>query len=362
MRTFTHQERSIEDQAAFWLVRLGSQDCTPEDRFAFEAWKQEDPAHERMFLQLQRGNAVVDRYMTDARIVAMLEEARAEQQAEPAGGAMSPMTSRAAAGIAALAAGIVVAVMAALVAVPSLREGDPDTTPSQTVQMPGDVEVFETSVGERSTITLADGSIVAINTNSLVEVSFSASERLVRLSRGQAYFEVSKDVTRPFVVQAGDQRVVALGTAFDVRFDREDLVEITLVEGRVKVNDVSSLHGASAAKGAADPIELMPGQRLVARVASVPEVVLTDTVEETSWRNGQLVFRKRPLASVVDEMNRYSLQKLALADDPRVRNLEVSGVFNSGGRALSFVNALEALYPLTAERTEHDELTLVWRE
>ncbi len=365
MSTFTDQEQSIEDQAAFWLVRLGSQDCTPEDRFAFEAWKQEDPAHERMFLRLQRGNAVVDRHMTDPRIVAMLEEARADQQAELARGTLSAATPRAAGGLAALAASIVIALAAAFVAIPSFRGAGPDAPPPEMVQTPSGIEVFETSVGERSTITLADGSIVSINTNSLVEVSFSASERLVSLLRGQAYFEVEKAVSRPFVVQAGDQRVVALGTAFDVRFDREDLVEITLVEGRVEVNDVSRLHDTSSAKGVQappDPIELTPGQRLIARVASAPEVVVTDTVEETSWRNGQLVFRKRPLAGVVEEMNRYSVQKLVLAEDPRVRNLELSGVFNSGGRASSFVNALEALHPLEAERSGRDEITLLWRE
>ena len=300
MTTFTDQEQSIEDQAAFWLVRLGALDCTPEDRFAFEAWKQQDPAHERMFSRLQRGNALVDRHMTDSRIVAMLEEARAERHA-----------------------------------------------------------------GERSVITLADGSIVSSNTNSLVEVSFSASERLVKLLRGQAYFEVAEDVYRPFVVQAGDQRVVALGTAFDVRFDREDRVEITLVEGRVEVNDVSRARGTFPRKGGqapVDPIALTPGHRLIARAASASEVVVTDTVEETSWRSGQLLFRERPLASAVEEINRYSLQKLVLADDPRVRALAVSGVFNSGGRASSFVNALQELHPLHAQRTGRDEITLVWRE
>lgn len=357
MTTFTDQEQSIEDQAAFWLVRLGALDCTPEDRFAFEAWKQQNPAHERMFLRLQRGNALVDRHMTDLRIVAMLEEARAERHAGERSLAAALRTTG---GLAALAASIVVAAVAGFVAVPSLRPpGDIEAF------TPGDVEVFETSVGERSVITLADGSIVSINTNSLVEVSFSASERLVRLLRGQSYFEVAADVYRPFVVQAGDQRVVALGTAFDVRFDRKDRVEITLVQGRVEVNDVSRARGTFPRKGGqtpVDPIALTPGHRLIARAAAAPEVVVTDTVEETSWRSGQLLFRERPLASAVEEINRYSLQKLVLADDPRVRALAVSGVFNSGGRASSFVNALQELHPLRARRTGRDEITLVWRE
>ena len=101
MTTFTDQEQSIEDQAAFWLVRLDALDCTPEDRFAFEVWKQQDPAHERMLLRLQKGNALVDRHMTDSRIVAMLEEARAERHA---GERSLAATLRTAGGLAALAA------------------------------------------------------------------------------------------------------------------------------------------------------------------------------------------------------------------------------------------------------------------
>ena len=365
MQTFEDQGQSIEDQAAFWIVRLSSHDCTPEDRFAFEAWKEEDPAHERMYLRLQKGNAIVDRHMTDPRIVAMLEEARADQRAGSVSRALSGIVPKRTGGLAALAASVVIALTVTLIALPSLRSGSPDTQPMQKAATPADLEVFETSVGERSTITLADGSMVTINTNSLVEVAFSASERLIRLKRGQAYFEVEQDVDRPFVVQAGDQRVVALGTAFDVRFDKPDQVEVTLVEGRVKVDDVAPRRGVPSATGTSAPgisTKLEPGERLIAKSALPPEVVETDTIEETSWRRGQLVFYARPLASVVEEMNRYSLQEIVIADDPRVRDLEVSGVFNSGGRASSFVNALEALHPLSAERTGHDEITLVYRE
>ena len=177
MTTFTDQEQSIEDQAAFWLVRLDALDCTPEDRFAFEAWKQQDPAHERMLLRLQKGNALVDRYMIDSRIAAMLEEARAEQRA---GERSLAAALRTAGGLAALAASIVVAVF---VAVPSLQmPGDIEVLASS------DVEVFETSVGERSMITLADSSVVSINTKSRpqprsVSSSYCADRPISRLPK-----------------------------------------------------------------------------------------------------------------------------------------------------------------------------------
>lgn len=353
-------DASIEDQAAYWLVRLSTVNCTPEDRFAFEAWKQEDLAHEAMYIRLQKGNAIVDRNMTDPRIQTMLDEARVRDEGWRLSlGAWWRDLARPRAMAAAVAAAAVLSVVGIL----SMSQFFSNHSLQSQIAETEVFDTLETTVGERSTVTLADDSVVALNTNSRLEVRFSEAERLVRLVRGQAFFEVSEDIDRPFVVEAGDKRVVALGTSFDVRFDRDDQVEVTLVEGRVEVDD-RVLSGAGVLPGVntAASVELSPGERLIAKLDLAPEVIETDTVEETSWRTGQLVFRRRPLESVVEEMNRYSTQVLVLSDDPRVQELMVSGIFNAGGRASSFVNALEGLYPLQAERTGAQELTLVWRE
>ena len=165
---------------------------------------------------------------------------------------------------------------------------------------------------------------------------------------------------------------MALGTVFDVRFDDENEVQVTLVEGRVQVEDVAPHEKTSAAEpisgtGAAasrpmTAIELSPGERLVARIDTAPQIIETDGIEETSWRRGQLVFRQRELSDVVAEMNRYTSQQLILDVDERVLALRVSGVFNNGGPPSAFVDALEAMHPLEAHRSGRDELTLVWRE
>src|SRR4029077_10931085 len=76
---------------------------------------------------------------------------------------------------------------------------------------------FATQIGQRSSINLADGSIVVLNTASRIQVSFDARIRRVQLLSGQAWFEVAKNQVRPFIVEAGDRIVTAHGTAFDVR-------------------------------------------------------------------------------------------------------------------------------------------------
>lgn len=331
--------KDIEDMAAFWIVRLGAPDCTPEDRFAFDAWKRENPAHEDAFNRLQRGNAYLDRFMTEPDFQARIERAR-ERSKPPLWRERRFQFAAAAAVLLAVALSVVLL-----------------TSPFSPNGRVAAFDTYETKIGERSTVTLADGSIVTINTNSRIEVDYTADMREIRLTRGQGYFEVAKDMGRPFVVEAGDKRVVALGTVFDVRFDKKNEVQVTLLEGLVQVDDVQTPEAAAPRQ-----VELKPGERLVARADAAPEILETDGIEETSWRKGQLVFRSRPLADVVAEMNRYSAQKIILDDDERVLALKVSGVFNSGGRAATFVDALEAMHSLEARRSGQNQLTLAWRE
>src|SRR5690606_34195438 len=80
-------------------------------------------------------------------------------------------------------------------------------------------QAFRTELGQRSTVTLPDGSVVTLNTDTVVRTRADGERRLVYLDKGQAFFEVAKDPRRPFVVTAAGRTVTALGTAFDVRVD-----------------------------------------------------------------------------------------------------------------------------------------------
>lgn len=346
-------KRNVDEMASYWLVRLTASDCSPEERCAFEAWKEDDPAHEDAYLRLQRGGAMFDRHLGDPQIQALAD--RALRETEPS------IWRKRRFQYAAIAASLILATGVAI----SMNYGVGfNQGPGREILT--SVERYETAIGERSTVALPDGSVITLNTNSLMEVDFSSAAREVRLLKGQGFFEVAKDVGRPFVVTAGDKRVVALGTAFDVRFDKGDVVEVTLVEGLVEVAGVgvsgpAENSGAFTETGPAK-IRLHAGERLIAKAKTAPAVEKTDAVEETSWRTGKLIFRDRPLSSVIAEMNRYSVQKLVLdGDDVRLAEMRVSGSFNAG-RATTFVDALEIMHPLRATRTGESELTLVWQD
>ena len=350
----SNSNSGLEDAASFWAVRLSSPDCTPEDRMAFDAWRREDAAHHAVFERTQRSAAFVDSLVADPLMQELVEQARVETR--PAGLAFfAGHWMRA--GIAAMA--LIGIGLGALFVSGTLGTNGQNKLPEHTAAS-SPFKSYETAIGERSTIALTDGSTLILNTDTQVEVRYQVRERDIKLVKGQAIFEVAKDASRPFIVTAGDKRIIALGTAFDVRLDGVAGVEVVLIKGRVSVDEAPSLK-ANLRKQRAAPIELAAGERLIAHRGAPVTVQKTNTKEATSWREGRLTFRDVSLAEAVKEMNRYSPQKLVLSDDARVQRIKVSGIFKTG-REATFIAALETIYPLQARRTGRDELTLFWNE
>jgi transmembrane sensor len=208
---------------------------------------------------------------------------------------------------------------------------------------------FRTAIGERSTVTMSDGSVIVLNTNTRVDIRFSPKERHIRLAGGQAWFQVAKNPNRPFVVEAGEQRVLALGTAFDVRLADKDAVQVTLLEGRVIVEPIQSR--LAALLGPPPRIsELTPGESLLASGSERVTKRKADVSKIAGWRLGQVVFDNDTLASAVAEVNRYSSTQIVLAD-PALATLPVSGVF-AVGHIESFIETVTSHYPIRiTERT-----------
>lgn len=193
---------------------------------------------------------------------------------------------------------------------------------------------YATSVGEQRVVQLADGSRVHLDTASEIRVRFSGAGRIVTLDRGQAFFEVAPDASRPFTVEAGQASVTALGTSFDVRRSGGS-TQVVLVTGRV---EVKSVPGA--------PAKVMaPGQAAVLS-GSAPVVSAADVERATSWKQGRLIFRDTPLPVAVAEINRY-LDKGIVLDAPGLSQTTVNGVFETGDRD-AFVSTAAEVFGLRA--------------
>jgi len=198
-----------------------------------------------------------------------------------------------------------------------------------------------TVVGEQRTLNLEDGTRVELNTDSHLVVKYDRQFRTVVLDSGEAYFQVAHE-SRPFVVIAGERRVLALGTAFTVRRDdhADNPLTVTLIEGRVAVEPVEIPDAQVLPK-----VEILgPGERLrVHRHA--PATLDSPAMDKvTGWMRGQLIFDHTPLREAVAEFNRYSAMKIAVAS-PEAGAIPVGGIFRISD-SKSFARAVAETYNL----------------
>jgi transmembrane sensor len=235
--------------------------------------------------------------------------------------------------------------------------------------MLGREQMLQTAPGEQKRVRLADGTAVLLNTNSLLRVKLSGSERLIYLDRGQAFFQVAKDKARPFRVFVGHDEVRALGTAFEVR-RLGDRVQVTLEEGRVAIYQSGDakpqilgrtagsnvVSGPSVSSHSAEPVAVLsPGEQAV--LASTRPIAIRDVDlrKVQAWRYGRMILDDAPLGDTVADLNRYGGVQIVLAD-PKLAEIRVSGVFHTG-RPDDFVKSVTAAFPVEIAR--EDEQTIV---
>ena len=183
-------------------------------------------------------------------------------------------------------------------------------------------ENFATAVGERETVTLADGSQIDLNTDTQLRVDARADRPRVWLDKGEAYFRVKHDKVRPLVVIAGDQRIVDLGTEFLVRRD-ENGFQIAVAHGRVNYEAPKTVTGPRL-------LTLIEGDFLTTdgRSLSLAKKSPHELANNLGWRRGVIVFDGTTLADAVTEFNRYNRKKLVIANVAASR-LTIDGTFSS---------------------------------
>ncbi len=201
-----------------------------------------------------------------------------------------------------------------------------------------------TAIGEQKTLNLRDGTRIELNTATRLAVRYDAKTRVVELKSGEAYFSVAHE-PRPFVVMAGNRKVIAMGTSFTVRHDQsaDDSMTVTLIEGRVAVAPA----GAPNILPQQDIPEvtiLSAGERLQIR-RHAPVAVDTPSLDRvTGWMRGQLIFDHTPLTEAVQELNRYSTTRVSVAS-PETGQIRVSGTFRVSD-SVSFAHAAAETYNL----------------
>ena len=321
------------EQAAAWFVTNASGFPGNRARRQFVAWLKSSPGHVEEYLavatiasELPAAAALVEESLRGVPVPAIIVGERSTLSVAAAaiahwwsnpGGASA---ARLRVGVASACALLVVAVAVGALWVHRAAQ--------QAVPLS-----YRTAHGQQGAWGLADGSSIRLNTDAAVTVSFTPTERLVQLTRGQAYFEVAHEPRRPFRVAVNGMQVTAVGTRFDV-YRREDRALVTVVEGRVTVSSPNQPQGQTLGAGQ----RILIGQG----VAAVPE--LADLGQTEAWLHRQVIFRGRPLGEVVDEFNRYALTHIEITD-PLARAITVSGVFDAYDTEsfLAFVATIDGL-------------------
>lgn len=349
----------IEEIAADWLARRDGEAWTASDEAEFEAWQNQSTLHRVAVIRLKAVWQQADRL-------------RALGEGVPAGSIVPPGKWR----------------LSAFAAAESTSSTTPAAITTRKSRIPGTPhriswtiaaacllllsfgwigysslerpDSYGTAVGDQRTIRLSDGSQVILNTDSLIKVDFSDTQRSIQLARGEAFFEVAKDSGRPFVVHADDTQVVAVGTAFSVRREYENL-RVVVTEGKVSV----STRGTHVRPGEPpidrpEPVVVGAGNVAHASLAGVlvTESSVPDAERALSWRAGYILLRDTPLSEAIAEFNRYNERQLVLGD-PALASVRVGGNLRLKN-VDAFVRVLEQGFAIHAQDRD-DRIVLTRR-
>lgn len=327
----------LSEQAASWALRQEGGALAPRDQQLFEDWLAEDPEHVAAYEAAVWALDAASRHAGSQELMAMREKALTVQTR----GLRSTWWWGGLGG--ALAASLVAAWL--LTAQPGVGPADPVQVAESAVD-PNDA-VYRTAVGERLAVTLPDGSVATLDTNSRLRVAYTQGERGIHLLQGQALFEVAHARNGPFNVYAAGQRVTAVGTVFNVRLDGER-VRVALVEGVVRVRPATPAQAADRPSAPATEVVMRAGEVLDAAPARPAVVRAAEVSQIASWRGGELVFDDVRLADAVAEINRYTNRPIEIAD-VAVGNHRVTGVFRSNDPE-RFSRAMSEVLPIEVAR------------
>lgn len=313
--------QAIIEAANEWLLVMYEERRSLDDEQAFVAWLRGSPVHVREYLKAEAVFATLEEIDSAKRIdvealLAADDDSVIELGAiaKETGGrpfAVADRRRRAVWPWAAAASVVLAAVLAFWYS----------TLPQ--------VELYTTGLGEQRRLVLEDGSVIDMNTQSILHVALTDEYRNIKLDQGEALFTVAKDRDRPFIVESEFASVRAIGTQFNVQH-RSGETLVTVLEGRVAVEQTTS-HNQSGAVGTVDtsPIELGAGDEAeVVLSAPIKTQAKVNTERTLAWTERRLIFENETLSTVVAEFNRYNPRQLII-DDNVLGQERISAVFDA---------------------------------
>jgi len=342
-------KNNVPANASEWLAEASTHPLTASQKAALADWLRESPAHVREFLQatliqqdlgkLNISPEKIDSWINDAksagqeprRIALALKPTFAGGRGVP--GQVASLAARRPSHW--LAAASLAVVLLGLGVVLSWEAGR-----------------YSTAFGEQRTVTLADGSVIELNTDSALQVRYTEHLRAIHLIKGEAFFKVAHDAARPFIVSAGEAKVKAVGTEFNVRMGNVSTL-VSVIEGTVEVGEDTPDARAASGAGIESAVRVTTGEEASITPASarkstirlmVAKLAASSPQRSASWTQGRVEFENTPMVDVLSEFQRYRDIRI-LIDDERVRQLKLSGSFDAHdpNSALSYIATLPGI-------------------
>lgn len=200
-----------------------------------------------------------------------------------------------------------------------------------------EADFYAADTGDYKQVLLADGSVVELNTDSAIEVTLTHDLREIVLLKGEAFFAVAPDQTRPFIVDVSGATVRAVGTAFNILKVTDERAVVAVTEGIVRVKE------ASGSTVSAPQTRLLTADSAlqVDLLRGLSDVDI-DAGQVTAWRHGQLLFDNTPLTDAVQMLNRYLIKKVEVADSVP-SSIRLSGTFSSRQKRKTLLAVADAL-------------------
>ena len=329
------------EAAGDWIAKM-DKGLSEAEMHALRAWLKADPMNESELLQMARMWDKMDILMRLSEVFPHSKQDHAPERTR--------WTYRFA-----MAASLVCALMVAFILNGSQFE--------LSSELHADVATYETSIGGLSKIALSDGSEITLNTGSRVEVSYSNQQRVVKLERGEMHIDVAHDAARPLSVIAAGRVVQAIGTAFSVKIQTPERIEVVVDDGRVRIGmhekyTVAFDHRESINILDDQSLVVIKGRRLILdeKVERLEVLEPEDMTAQLSWRSGNIIFRGESLATAVAEVGRYTPVEFVFLD-PKLKQLRVAGLFKAGDVS-GFLSTLEANFNILSERDDNEQIFL----
>lgn len=333
--------QTVDAEAADWLVRLdGDIPLSIEERGELSEWVNRSHAHGKRIQQLATS---WDKMSVLTKLAVPIGQPHPRRPWLP-----SPSWSRARLSAVTISAA---AVIALIVGVLYWHFPDP---------MMETNGFFATAIGDQTSTTLSDGTVISLNTNTQIRAAYDGNFRDIYLLQGEAHFSVARNDGLPFRVFAGIGRIDAVGTAFSVHL-RGDLIDVAVTEGLVELASTSGLPDIATEDVSANRLgTLVAGQTAtiarqpdpqansIATLSGLRIVEDRDMSRIMSWRDGVLIFSGETLEDVVNEISRYTTVSIELAD-PDIRSLRIGGRFPVG-ETDTMLTALEYDFGLRVTR------------